>query len=428
MFIDNLSEKILYWRRDFHQHPELGFLEMRTASILADYLDKLGYDLKLGREVMEADEAMGMPHQEEIARHVEWARANGAKEEFLPYFKDGYTGIVATLDTNRKGPTVAFRVDMDALPIHETKDAGHLPNKLGFRSVVDGRMHACGHDAHMAIGLGLATLLKTYESQLRGVVKLIFQPAEEGTRGAKSMVEAGIVDDVDYFIALHVGTGVPHRHFVASNDNFLASSKIDVTFRGQTAHAGSEPEKGSNSLLAASTAVLNLHAISRHSSGTSRINVGEMQAGLGRNIIPNEAKLKIETRGETAEINEFMKEKVERIVTSAAAMYENELEFEIVGEAISSKCSPEFAEILHEVAIEHPFIEKSVVTTDKNAGSEDATYFMERVKEAGGVASYVLFGTDLAAGHHHEKFDINEETLLPAVEILFSLAKHLLKK
>lgn len=426
MVWENVSENLIKWRRDFHRHPELGFLEMRTATIVADYLSRLGYELALGKEVMSPEAVMGMPPAEELEAQLKWAREHGAKEEFLPYFQDGYTGIVASLDTGREGPTLAFRVDMDALPIHETEDAGHLPNQLGFRSVADGRMHACGHDAHTAIGLGLATLIKYYEDRFSGRVKFIFQPAEEGTRGAKSMVEAGVVDDVDYFIALHIGTGVEQGHFVASNDHFLATSKMDISFYGRSAHAGSEPEEGNNALLAAATAVLNLHAISRHSGGASRVNVGQLQAGTGRNIVPQEARLVLETRGETSDINEFMKEKVEKIVKAAAAMYDNDVEINLVGEALSSSCSPDLAKLLQETAIEHPFIKNSAVTGDKNAGSEDATYFLERVKERGGSATYVIFGTDLAAGHHNDKFDMNEKSLLPAVEILFSATKRLL--
>lgn len=427
MVWEKVSSSIIEWRRDFHRHPELGFLEMRTASIVAQELSDLGYKLRLGKEVMKEEAAMGRPSEEEIFRHVEWAKEHGAKLDFLDHFTEGYTGIVASLDTGREGPTIAFRVDMDALPIFESKDENHLPNQLGFRSLADGVMHACGHDAHTSIGLGLATLVKHYEDQLSGVVKIIFQPAEEGTRGAKSMVEAGIVDDVDYFIATHVGTGVPNKQFVASNNNFLATSKIDLRFKGRAAHAGSEPEQGSNALLAASTAILNLHAISRHSDGMSRVNVGEIAGGLGRNIVPSEASLKIETRGETRQVNEFMKEQVKKIVTGAASMYDNDLEIELVGEAINTVCSADFAELLHEVAIEHPSIEKSVIQADKNAGSEDATYFIERVKEQGGLATYAIFGTELAAGHHNEKFDIHEDTLLTAVEVLFSLTKRLSK-
>ena len=113
---------------------------------------------------------------------MEWARANGAVERFLPHFEEGFTGIVATMDTKRPGPTLAFRVDMDALPILESDTEQHTPMKLNFRSTAEGSMHACGHDAHTSIGLGLATLLAEKNEELNGVIKLIFQPAEEGTR------------------------------------------------------------------------------------------------------------------------------------------------------------------------------------------------------------------------------------------------------
>ena len=193
---------------------------------------------------MDPVHCMGMPDKEEIQHHAEWARKNGADPEFLPYFQEGYTGVVGVWETGRTGPTLAFRFDMDALPIHESEEASHFPNQEGFRSRIPGRMHACGHDAHTAIGLGLATLIAGNHENLQGTIKLIFQPAEEGTRGAKAMVETGVVDDVDYFIATHIGTGVPHRQFVAANNGFFATSKLDIYLKGVAAHAGGAPEAG----------------------------------------------------------------------------------------------------------------------------------------------------------------------------------------
>lgn len=122
---------------------------------------------------------------------------------------------------------------------------------------------------------------------------MIFQPAEEGTRGAKSMVEAGVVDDVDFFTAVHIGTGVPAGELVCGSDSFMATSKLDVTFRGVASHAGAKPEDGRNALLAAAQAALGLYAIPRHSEGSSRINVGVLQAGTGRNVIADRAFMKV---------------------------------------------------------------------------------------------------------------------------------------
>jgi len=415
-----MRAKILQWRRDFHKYPETGFLEMRTASIVAANLKTLGFDLQLGKEVMVEELCMGKPSVHETAEHAKWAKANGANVEYFHHFEEGYTGIVATWHTGRKGPTIAFRVDMDALDIQESEEEDHYPKREGFRSIVPNKMHACGHDAHTAIGLGLATMIAENSDQLNGSIKLIFQPAEEGTRGAKSMVQANVVQDVDYLIAIHIGTGVPHQHFVAANNGFLATSKLDITFRGRASHAGSEPEGGQNALLAAANAALNIYAVSRHSKGATRINVGKLHAGSGRNIIPHHATLKVETRGETSSINDDVKKQVEAIVKGAAHMYQNDVNIEVVGEGKSGMCSIELAEVLHDCARAHPFIEASELESYEKMGSEDATFFMEEVQRNGGLATYCVFGTDLAAGHHHEKFDINEETLLPAVEILYN--------
>lgn len=415
-----LALKLSAWRRDFHQYPETGFLEMRTASIVASTLDKLGFDLQLGKEVMSEAHCMGKPGESETKKHLKWAMDHGAIKEYLPHFEDGFTGIVATFDTGKAGPAIAFRVDMDALDINEKSDESHFPAKAGFSSKIPSKMHACGHDAHTAIGLGLATMIAENKEELHGKIKLIFQPAEEGTRGAKSMVEASVVNDVDYFIASHIGMGIPHRHFTAANNGFLATSKLDITFHGQSSHAGAKPEEGNNALLAAAAAALNIYAISRHSDGASRINVGEMHAGSGRNIIPGQAQLKVETRGQTTEINEYTRKQVEAVVEGAARMYQNEYKIEVVGEARSSFCSRELAEKLNTCAQEHPMIEKSNLESSQVSGSEDATFFMEEVQKNGGLATYCIFGTELAAGHHNEKFDIDEETLLPAAEILYN--------
>lgn len=420
---EELSEQLIGWRRDFHQYPEQGFLEIRTASKVAGVLEKLGYELALGKEVMAEESCMGKPGEEETKQHLEWALENGTDTRYVEYFSEGYTGIVATLRTAQPGPTIAYRVDMDALPIHESEAADHVPNQAGFRSAAAGTMHACGHDSHTAIGLGLATKLAENKDQLSGTIKLIFQPAEEGTRGAKSMAEAGVVDNVDYFIASHIGTGVPHQHFVAASNGFLATSKLNITFKGVAAHAGAKPQEGKNALLAAASAALNMHAITRHSDGSSRVNVGELHAGSGRNIIPDHAMLIAETRGETSEINQYVKEQVQSIVDGAAKMYQLDAKVEVAGEALNCDCSLGVAEILKQCAESHPKIDGALLESSDSSGSEDATYFMDRVQRRGGQATYCIFGTELAAGHHNEKFDIHEDTLLPAVEILFQSAK-----
>lgn len=418
----SLDKQLIVWRRDFHQHAESGFLEMRTASIVAAYLTQLGYPLKVASEVMIADARMGVPSKEVLDSHYKWAEQNGANLEWLPKFAGGMTGLVATLETGKTGTTTAFRVDMDALDIQEDLSEDHIPFKNGYASVNANMMHACGHDGHTAIGLGLATILMENKDSLTGTIKLIFQPAEEGTRGAKSMVEAGVVDDVDYFIATHLGTGIPTGSFVAGNAGYLATTKMDVRFRGFASHAGGKPEEGRNALTAAASAVLGLYGIPRHSAGASRINVGVLQAGSGRNIIAPSAFLKLETRGETTAINDFIRGQALSVLEGAAKMYQVDVNVEVVGGALSSVPSKELVERVAAVAEAYPTITNVIKWSEGPSGSEDATYFMNRVMELGGKATYCVVGSDISAGHHNERFDIDESSLRTGVDVLYRVA------
>lgn len=424
---EKLQDQMVTWRRDLHKHAESGFLEMRTASRVAAFLESLGYGLKVAGEVMDANARMGVPSQEILDAHYKWAEQNGADIDWLPKFKDGMTGIVATLKTSKPGPVLVYRFDMDALDIQEEMSEGHIPFEKGFTSMNEFKMHACGHDGHTSIGLGFAKTLMENKEDLAGTIKLIFQPAEEGTRGAKSMTNAGVVDDADYFIAMHLGTGVPTGEFVAGNSGFLATTKMDVTFKGIAAHAGGKPEEGRNALMAASSAVLGLYGIPRHSAGASRVNVGVLNAGSGRNIIPSSAAMKLETRGETSEINDYIREQALAVLHGAAKMYGVEVDVDIVGEAKSSMPSEELVTTLAAVAEASPYVKKVIPWSTDSAGSEDATYYMERVKELGGLATYCIVGSDLAAGHHNERFDFDEASMEAAVDVLYRSAIKLSK-
>ncbi|HDS8778405.1 TPA: M20 family metallo-hydrolase [Klebsiella michiganensis] len=421
-FINQLAPKMTEWRRDFHLHAESGWLEFRTASKVAEVLDGLGYQLALGRDVIDADSRMGLPDEETLAQAFQRARAQGAPERWLPAFEGGFAGVVATLDTGRPGPTLAFRVDMDALDLNEQHDDSHRPHRDRFASCNDGMMHACGHDGHTAIGLGLAHVLKEYAAQLNGTMVLIFQPAEEGTRGARAMVAAGVLDEVDYFTAIHIGTGVPAGTVVCGGDNFMATTKFDVQFSGVAAHAGGKPEDGRNALLAAAQAALALHSIAPHSAGASRVNVGVMQAGTGRNVVPSSALLKVETRGETDAINQYVFERAKQAIAGAAIMYETSYQLQLMGAATSSAPSPAWLDYLRQQTAQVPGVKQAVDRIAAPAGSEDATLMMARVQERGGLASYMIFGTELSAGHHNEKFDFDENVMTLAVETLARVA------
>ncbi|WP_438766407.1 amidohydrolase [Kushneria sp. TE3] len=420
--LDSLKPQLTAWRRDFHRHAESGWVEFRTASLVAEELDRLGYQVTLGREVVDESSRMGVPDADTLAREEARARTQGAVERWLPQLSGGFTGVVGVLDTGRPGPTLGYRIDLDALDLEESSEPTHRPAQQGFGSQNAGMMHACGHDGHTTIGLGLARLFKACESDLCGRIKLIFQPAEEGVRGARSMVAASVLDDVDVFIATHIGMDIPCGEVVCAQDGYLATTKLDVAYTGVPAHAGGRPEEGRNALLAAAQAAVGLHAIPRHSAGASRINVGVLNAGSGRNVVPASAMMKVETRGENTVINEEMRRRAIDVIEGAAQMHGVSVEYHLAGEADTCTASPELVDYIHERIQGLPGIDVVTPRISEPSGSEDATCMMQRVQERGGLATYMIFGTELSAGHHHQCFDFNEDVLPLAVRTLSHLA------
>lgn len=420
------SQTLIARRRDFHKYAEAAWTEFRTAAIVADTLANLGYQVTVGADVINAADMMGVPSEQELNKHAARALDQGANPEWVTKMQGGKTGVVGVMNFSRPGPRVAFRFDMDANDVIEAEARGHRPYREGFASVNKGAMHACGHDGHTAVGLALAEILAEAKDSFAGSIKLIFQPAEEGVRGAKAMVTSGIVDDVNYLIGMHLGIGLKKKSIVTcQTEGFLATTKIDATFVGTPAHAGAAPEEGRNALLAAATAALNLHAISRHSQGVSRVNVGVMQAGTGRNVIPANALLKLETRGTTSAINDYVYNEAVRILHAAANMYNVKVELAAMGGAAGCGNTPELVQRLQEVTEKSQLFE-TVLPSGNIGGSEDCTYFMERVQQNGGQAAYIMVGTELAAGHHDSYFDFDEDALVKAAALLSEIAADLL--
>lgn len=419
---NKLKDKMIEQRRDFHRYAEVAWTEFRTAAKVADALTELGYEVKAGDEVMAAGSMMGLPSAAELERQAERALAQGANPAWVAKMKGGKTGVVGTMKFAKPGPTVALRFDMDANDAVEAEEAGHRPYREGFASVNKGAMHACAHDGHTAVGLAVAEVLAALKGELPGTVKLIFQPAEEGVRGAKAMMDAGVVDDADVIFGMHLGINLKKIGQLACNTvGFLATTKLDAVFTGVPAHAGAAPETGKNALLAAATAAVNLHAISRHSQGASRVNVGVLQAGTGRNVIPANAVLKLETRGTTSAINEYVYAEAVRIIEAAAAMYDVKVAMAEMGGAAGCESDAALVERVREVAARSGLFGE-ILPAGNIGGSEDCTFLMERVQKRGGLAAYVMVGTALAAGHHDFRFDIDEEALPLAAALMACLA------
>jgi aminobenzoyl-glutamate utilization protein A len=374
---------------------------------------------------MVENERMGVPGEEVLSACQERALSEGANSELVKKMTGGCTGVVATLDTGRPGKTVALRFDMDCNDVTEAADDKHRPNREGFASLHKGCMHACGHDGHTSVGLGVAEVLAKLQDKLVGKIKLIFQPAEEGVRGARAMAAKGVTDDVDFLIGSHFM--MPKIGFLAYDvQNFLATSKLNVDFKGVAAHAGGAPEQGKNALLAAAAAALNLHAITRHSGGSSRINVGVLRAGTGRNVVPAQGHMEIETRGATTEINDFIRERAEQVIKGAAMMYDTEVNITPMGSAPGGNNSPELAEKIRQAAQRLELFDNLTDTYDM-CGSEDFMYFMERMQKQGKQAAYIIIGASLAAINHNDRFDFDEQAMVLAVSLLSAAVADLLE-
>jgi len=415
--VADAADRAIETRRDLHKHPELGLTEFRTASLVARRLSDLGIEVRTGKAVMDSASRVGLPPEEELQRCYERAASEGADPAFLPDFEGGHTAVLGILKGGKPGPVTALRVDMDALPILEDDTQAHRPHREGFASAHKGVMHACGHDFHTAMGLGIAEVLAARKDDVHGTVKFVFQPAEEGGRGALPMTRAGVVDDVDRLIAVHVATGVPSRTFQTAVDGHLASIKLDVRFKGRAAHAGGRPEEGRNALLGAAQAVVALYGISRHHAGASRINVGTLHAGSGRNVIADEATLVMEVRGDTAEIAEYMAKRARAVLEGAALAQDLEVEITTAGQTTTAASDASLGAEIAEAVRDMPDL-NVVPGLSRTMGSEDATFLMRRVQEKGGRAVYAVVGSDLASGHHTPDFDIEESDMPWAIEAL----------
>ena len=415
-FIQANTPYLLEKRREFHQWPEAGWTEYVTTFKIGRILQQLGYKLTIGKDAIASDQRLGIPPETEIVKNEQLARRMGVPEEWMEKMEGANTGLVAQFDTGKPGKHVALRFDIDALPIEEAKADGHLPFDRGFCSEHEGFMHACGHDGHAAIGIGVAQFIKEFQEELSGRFTLLFQPAEEGGRGAITMVEKGWLDDADLFLSGHIGIhSIPVGEIAAASTHFLATTKMNVVYRGKSAHAGLEPNRGKNALLAAAAASLHLNGITRHADGATRINIGRLEAGSGRNIIADYARMEIETRGQTTALNEYMAKEAVRIIKAAADLYDVQAETEVAGTAIAADCSEQLIPVIERACESSSSITK-VHSSLPLGASEDVTFMMDRVQKNGGQASFLLFGTPLPAGHHHPRFDFDENVIPVAVE------------
>lgn len=407
------ESQLIEWRRDFHRVPEIGWSEFITTAKLIAILRDMGHTVLPGVSFMSPEHLLGRD-EAAVANGLARAREYGVAPALLEEMNE-LTGCVALLDTGLPGPTIALRFDIDCVAVAETQESSHLPRQKGFISQYPGCMHACGHDGHMAIGLGVADWLMQHRDRLRGKFKIVFQPAEEGVRGARPVAEGGILDDADYFLSSHLGMGAASNQIIADPQDFLCTTKVDFRFYGAPAHAGVAPHGGANALAGACHCVTQLLGIARHGEGVSRINIGTLRAGEGRNVIPAFAEMQLEVRGENQHINQYMLERAQRIAEGVAWSFNLRFEHQVVGEATDLHNDPELVALVSDIARQQLGM---TLREGQFGGSEDATLLARRVQACGGKAIYFVLGADRKAGHHEANFDFDESALSQGVRLL----------
>jgi len=386
--IDELVPDMVALRRDLHEHPELAFEEVRTSGIVAQRLYNLGLEVQTG-----------------VAQ----------------------TGVVGLLRGGESSPgakTIAIRADMDALPIHEV-------NEIDYRSTVEGKMHACGHDGHTAIALAVAALLSKRQAELTGDVKFLFQPAEEGRGGAKQMVKEGVMEGVDGVIGLHLmSTSASGRVGVRAGPVFASVDGFVLRVKGKGGHAAM-PQSAVDPIVISAYLITALQTLlSREISPFSPavITIGTIQAGSAFNIIPGTVEMQGTMRAFSQQDREQLLRRMSELATGIASAMGGSCEVQAFNGPGACVNDASMTHLVHEAAVAsvgEGNVESSeeVMTTS----SDDMAYFLKAVP-----GCYFIVGAHneekgATYPHHHPRFNIDEDAMPIAVEVLARAAMNFLK-
>lgn len=378
------KDYVIQMRRELHMNPESSWEEFRTSQRVKEELDKMG----------------------------------------IPYISVAGTGVLATIEGKEKGKTVALRADMDALEVTETND-------VPYKSQNPGKMHACGHDGHTAMLLGAAKIFSEIKDELKGTVKLIFQPAEEVAAGAKKMIaESDFMDTVDSVFGIHLWSGVPVGKVSVESGPRMASAdlfKIKVT--GKAGH-GSMPHQTVDSVVVASAIVMNLQSmVSREFSPLESVvvSVGSLHSGTRFNVIAGDAVLDGTTRCFNPEIRAELPGIIERIAKHTAAAYKAEATLEYTNGTPPTINDEDCSKTATE-SVEKILGKEGVQLMEKTTGGEDFAFFLE--KAPGAIAFVGVRNEDIGAcyAHHHDKFNIDEDGLEVGTALYVQYAVDFLNK
>ena len=365
----SISDWIIKIRRELHEHPELMYEEFKTCELIRRELDKL--DITYKHPVAE-------------------------------------TGVLASIG-NGNGPCVALRADMDALPIHEETD-------VPFKSKIDGKMHACGHDCHVSMLLGAAKLLKEKENKINGTIKLLFQPAEEGGAGGKLMREEGVLKnpEVERIFGLHVWPQMPTGQIGSREGTFLAATTfLDLTVKGVGGHAA-VPHLTRDPVLTSAQIITNLQSIiSREldplDSGV--VSISAIQGGQAANVIPPEVKILGTLRSLTMDGLKKLQTRVKEIAESIAKAHECEAIVEYPGNDYPPTVNDgEMWDFAKKVGSDM-LGEENVSDLEAVMGGEDFAYYTEKVKGCFVVLGMNNPDIDATYSVHHPMFKADEDAL-----------------
>jgi len=423
---DNFQEELVSLRRDFHRYAESGWSEFRTTAKIVEYLRSHGLDPIFGPAVLNLDYAWAYPERKALDRHMLRAIEQGADPELIAQM-DGCPGAVAVIETGRPGPVIALRVDIDCNDLEESNSESHRPFREGFSSVNPNMMHACGHDGHTAIGLVTAALLREHMDELCGTVKIIFQPAEEGDRGGLSMVKTGILDDVDVVLGAHIYNSQAGNGLAGTQTGLYATTKFDVEIKGQSSHAGFAPQDGKNAINAACLAVVGMQSFLQDGRGCSRLNVGTIQGGTGRNVTPDSCRLRLETRGSNTEVEQRLYQSAQNTIAGTCLAYGCTYTNRIMGICPTGDGDLDLAEKLAEAAkviVDFRYTQPEMVQT---GGTDDFSCMIEEVRAHGGKACYMALFTPLTSGHHTTLFDFDESIMKAGVKAFLSAVDMLMQ-
>lgn len=380
-----LEKYIIKHRRYFHENPELGFDCLETHNYIRKVLNSLNID--------------NYPH---IGKH----------------------SIVGVINKG-KGPIIGIRADFDALPLQEETN-------LEFKSKNAGKMHACGHDCHAGMLLGLAKYLKENKDEWQGTVKLIFQEAEEGPSpgGALGIIENGILDDVDCFFALHVDSTIEAGKFSYNKtETMAAADTIKIKFIGKGTHAA-YPHLGIDPIIMQAVFINSVQTvISRKMDPMKKgvISICEVKAGTTHNIIPNEAYLEGTVRSFTKAVRVLLEKEIEQLVKYTAKAHGGTYEFEYIKGYDPTINTVNESKILFEAAKDTLGEENIILLPTPSMGAEDFSRYINHKRGALGWLG-VGFSDRENYPVHHSKFEVNEKALINGTKIFINIIKRIGEK